>query len=570
MTSHVQSISLNPSHVEGTNNKTMSGALSVKAHCLPFSQIPHTTRLFTDYLAYAPRVQAFYSRSPYLAEWVKEEGASIRYDSDRRECIADILERQNKSWKASAETLSNIDRLRKGAAAVVTGQQVGLFGGPTFSLYKALTAVKLAEEATAAGVEAVPVFWLATYDHDLAEVNHVALPGAEGALQTLTTSSHDLAGAPVSAVRLGEEILPVVEQAATLLGDSEATNLLRETYRPGGTLGSAFARLFSRLFADWGVIVLDASDPELHRLAEPIYTAAIERAAELAGAVLKRGDALDAAGYHQQVKVALSSVLLFTLQNGARTPIHQQGQGESAEFVIGGEVGSEKISKAELLRRLHASPENFSPNVLLRPIVEDYLLPTLAYTGGAAETAYFAQSAPVYELLAGRITPIIPRFSATIVEQKPQRVLEKLEMTVPDIFAGTEGLRQKIATKYLPGDLQAAFETTKKSLETNLAEVKERLAKLDPTLADAAQTAGSKMQHQIEKLQAQAARAEGQKGDLIQRKAEMLTNALYPEKGLQERTIGGAYFMAKYGHDLLQQLHDAIHTDCHDHQIIEL
>ena len=297
----------------------------MKAHCLPFSQIPHTTRLFADYLAYAPSVQPFYPRSPYLAEWVKEEAAGIRYDSERRERIAGILDRQNRSWGASAKTLSNIDRLRKGAAAVVTGQQVGLFGGPTFSLYKALTAVKLAEEATAAGVDSVPIFWLATYDHDLAEVNHVALPGPEGALQTLTTSSHDVTGAPVSAVRLDEGILSLVEQAATLLGDSEATNLLRETYRSGETLGSAFARMFSKLFAEWGVIVLDASDPELHRIAEPIYTSAIERASELASAVLKRGEALDAAGYHQQVKVAPSSVLLFILQNGARTPIHLHG-----------------------------------------------------------------------------------------------------------------------------------------------------------------------------------------------------------------------------------------------------
>jgi bacillithiol synthase len=542
----------------------------VKAHCLPFSQIPHTTRLFADYLAYAPSVQPFYPRSPYLTEWVKQEAANIRYDASRREKIAGILERQNKSWNASAQTLSNIDRLRKGATAVVTGQQVGLFGGPTFSFYKALTAVKLAEEATAAGVDSVPIFWLATYDHDLAEVNHVSLPGSEGALQTLTTSSHAVTGAPVSAVRLGEEILPVVEQAAALLGDSEATNLLRETYHPGETLGGAFARMFSKLFAEWGVIVLDASDPELHRIAEPIYASAIERAAELAAAVLKRGAALEAAGYHQQVKVASSSVLLFTLQNGARTPIHLKGEGESAEFVIGNEAGAEKISKTELLSRLHEHPENFSPNVLLRPIVEDYLLPTLAYTGGAAETAYFAQAAPVYELLAGRVTPVIPRFSATIVEQKPQRIMEKLEMTVPDVFDAPEALRQKIAAKYLPGDLQAAFESTKKSLQKNLAEVKDKLTKLDPTLADAAETSGSKMQHQIEKLQAQAARAEALKGDVINRKAEMLTSALYPEKGLQERTIGGLYFAAKYGHELLQQLHDSIHVDCHDHQIIEL
>ena len=214
----------------------------MKAHCLPFSQIPHTTRLFADFLAYSPQAQAIYPRPPHFTEWVKEEASKISYDSTRRQRVADILEYQNKHQGASAKALANLDRLRHGAATIVTGQQVGLFGGPMFSIYKALTAVKLAEEVTSAGVDAVPVFWLATYDHDLAEVNHVAIPGAEGALQTLTTPSHDLPGAPVSAVRFGEEILPVVEQAATLLGDTEATQFLRQSYRPGETLGTAFSK----------------------------------------------------------------------------------------------------------------------------------------------------------------------------------------------------------------------------------------------------------------------------------------------------------------------------------------
>ena len=169
----------------------------MRSHCLPFSQVPHTTRLFTDFLAYSPDIQPFYPRSPHVHEWLKEESARISYAPSRRERVTAILERQNKSWNASPKTLANLDRLRKGAAAVVTGQQVGLFGGPMFAIYKALTAVKLAEEATAAGVDAVPVFWLATYDHDLAEVNHVSIPGNDGALQVLTTTSHDVAGSPV-------------------------------------------------------------------------------------------------------------------------------------------------------------------------------------------------------------------------------------------------------------------------------------------------------------------------------------------------------------------------------------
>ena len=280
----------------------MSGEPTVKAQCLPFSQIPHTTRLFTDFLAYSPTVQPFYPRSPHLSERLKDEASVSRYDPARRRRVSANLARQNKSWDASPQTFSKIARLRAGASCVVTGQQVGLFGGPTFALYKALTAVKLAEEATTAGVDAVPVFWLATSDHDLAEVNHVSIPGPDGLLRVVSTPSHGVPGAPVSDVRLGDEILPVVEEAAVLLGDSPATQLLRESYRPGETLGTAFARLYARLFAQWGVILLDASDPELHRVAEPLYRSAIERAAEVDAALLDRGQALDNAGYYQQVK----------------------------------------------------------------------------------------------------------------------------------------------------------------------------------------------------------------------------------------------------------------------------
>src|SRR3984885_12328503 len=253
----------------------MSGELSVKAHCLPFSQIPHTTRLFTDFLAYSSKVQPFYPRSPYFNQWVKEESGNISYDDSRRERVAAILKRQNEAFGSSPKALANIERLRNGAAAVVTGQQVGLFGGPMFAIYKALSAVKLAEEATAAGVDAVPIFWLATYDHDLAEVNHVSIPGADGSSHVLTTPSHDVPGSPVSAVKLGDEILPIVEEGVKLLGDSEAVQFLRESYRPGETLGTAFARLYAKIFAEWGVIVLDASDPELHGIAQPIYRAGV-------------------------------------------------------------------------------------------------------------------------------------------------------------------------------------------------------------------------------------------------------------------------------------------------------
>ena len=542
----------------------------MKSQCLPFAKIPHTTRLFTDLLSYSPAVQPFYPNSPHFSEWFKAEASDIRYEPARRERMSAILERQNKSWNASPQTLSNINRFRRGAAAIVTGQQVGLFGGPMFSIYKALSAVKLAEEATAAGVDSVPVFWLATYDHDLEEVNHVSIPGPDGLLRKLTTSSHSVPGAPVSEVRLGEEIVPVVEEAVSLLGDSEASQILRETYRPGETLGTAFAHFYSRLFAAWGVIVLDASDPELHRIAAPIYRNAIEQVSEINDALLARGEALEAAGYHQQVKVTTSSVLVFTLQNGVRTPIQRRANGNSSEFVIASAAETEKLSADELIDRIATTPENFSPNVLLRPVVQDYLLPTLAYAGGAAEAAYFAQAGAVYEKMLGRVTPIVPRFSATLVEPKVQRALEKFGITVLDSFQGLEALRRTLAARAMPADLQAAFERANKSVKESFASLQEPLAKLDPTLIEASQTAASKAHYQLDRLRERAMAAELRRSEVVTRKAEALNHALYPEDGLQERGIGGVYYVARYGTELLTRLYEAMRTDCLDHQILEL
>jgi bacillithiol biosynthesis cysteine-adding enzyme BshC len=546
----------------------MSGELPVKSQCLPFNQIPHTTKLFTDFLAYSPKVQPFYPRSPYFTEWMKEEARGLKYDSKRRERVATVLERQNKAWGASSKTLENVARLRAGAAALVTGQQVGLFGGPLFSIFKALTAVKLADEANRAGIECVPIFWLATSDHDLAEINHVSIPRPDGSLQKLEATTHSLPDAPVGTVTFGGEIESLVNAAAELLGASEIAGFLRDAYRPGETFGSAFARLFARLFADWGVILLDGSDAELHAIAEPIYRAALERSAELDDAVLARGQELEAAGYHQQVKVTASSTLLFTLHDGARVPVSRRANRDSAG--MGFLVGHESISQPELLRRISATPHLFSPNVLLRPVVQDYLLPTLAYTGGASEIAYFAQAYVVYRALLERTTPIVPRFSATLVDTKPQVLLERYGVTLRDLFQGPEALREKLASRALPQDVQAAFNNADLAVDKSLGAIRDSLARLDQTLVDSAANASSKIHHQLSQLRARAARAELRQSEILGRHAELLSNGLYPEKALQEREIAGIHFVARHGTELLRNLYDAIHPDCLDHQVISL
>ncbi len=536
----------------------------MKAQCLPFQQIPHTSRLFLDYLSYVPAVQPFYPRSPIFSEWIKDEASRVGYDPARRAKVTEILERQNRAWGASPKALANIERLKKGALTAVTGQQVALFGGPLFSILKALTAVKLAEQATAAGVDCVPIFWLATEDHDLAEVNHIALATEQGPPELFKVESHGVPDAPVGAMKFGPEVEPVVERAAALLGDADVATWLREAYRPGETLGSAFGRLFAKLFADWGIILLDPSDKEFHELAKPLFRAAIERASELDEALLARGKAIEAAGYHQQVKVTSATTLLFEVKNGARTVVRRKNGG--GDFV----VGEEKITAEALLNRIDTAPENFNPNALFRPVIQDYLLPTLVYTGGAAEVAYFAQAAVVYEKLLGRVTPILPRFSATLIEVKPQRILARYQLGLTDVLQGPEKIRETIAARSLPSDLQSRFEQAHTSLDQSIAALRESVGKVDATLMDATDRAHASMSYQLTQLCGRASRAEALRNEVITRHADALISSLFPNKALQEREVAGVSFMARYGTDLLANLYQQIHPDCHDHQVIEL
>ena len=532
----------------------------MRSECLPLAQIPHTTQLFSDFVSAYPKVQQFYSRPPYIRQWIQDEAQKLHYDDARRKRVSATLRRQNEFWGASQQTLGNIDQLAAGAAALVTGQQVGLFGGPAFAIYKALTAVKLAEEARRAGIDCVPVFWLATEDHDLEEVNQTFMPGADGVLQKLSVPVQSIADAPVGSITFGPEIASVVEQATQAMGDSEIVSALRESYRAGETFGSAFARLFAKVFAELGVVFLDASDPELHQVAAPIYRATIEHAGELGEDLLARGKELEAAGYHQQVKVTSASTLVFVLQNGARIPVHRDGTG----FVI----GEEKVSEDDLLARAESKPESFSANVLLRPVVQDYLLPTLAYTGGTAEVAYFAQAAVVYKKLLGRVTPIVPRFSATLVEPKPRSLLERYGINVVDVFQGPEQVREQLAARALPGELRSGFDATETSLKKSLAGIRSALERLDKTLVDAAENTESKMLYQLESLRAKAARAELRQTEVLGKHAQLLSNSLYPNKALQEREIAGVYFLSKYGKELLKNVYETMRADCLDHQVI--
>ena len=532
------------------------------SECLPFSHIPHSSPLFLDFLNNSPRLKTFYPRSTRILEWASSEAGLIHYDDARRQAVADILERQNHGWGWSAKTADNLRKFREGAAAAVTGQQVGVFGGPLFAILKALTAVELAAKAEAAGVPCVPIFWLATEDHDLEEVSRVSVPAVDGSLQVASTAPPAIEDSPVGNVKLGEDVLAEVAKLAELIGPSDVTDALVEAYRPGVRMGDAFAKLYSKIFSEWGVILIDGYDPALHRIALPVYRAAAEHADEIDQLLLARGKELENAGYHQQVKVTSSSTVLFEIAEGKRTVIQRSNGG----FKVGGH----RYTPAELLQKIEDAPEKFSANVLLRPIIQDYLLPTLTYTGGPAEVAYFAQVAVVYEKLLGRVTPVLPRFSATVVNPKMDKLLKKYGLKVHDLFAGPDALKVTMAKRVLPDSLQANLQNADSVVQSALARIKADLQKLDPTLVQSATRAEAKMHYQIDRLGKRAARAELLRNEIIARHADSLISNLFPHKNLQEREIAGVYFVAQHGLELMHTLYEAAKQDCPDHQVIYL
>ena len=529
---------------------------TVDSECLPFSSIPHSSRLFQDFLHHFERVQQFYKRPPLDSSWWGEEQRRIDYPVERRQAVAAILERQNREFGAGEKTLANIERLRAGAAAVVTGQQVGLFGGPLFCLLKALTAAVHAEKAGA-----VPVFWLATEDHDFEEINYVNFPETDH-LKKFSVNVPHAEGAPVGKIVFPDEITVAVQQIQALFSASEVAELLAASYRPGQNFGSAFAKFYTKTCAELGIIFLNPLDPEFYRLTAPVFSKALEKTAEINQQLVDRSQELESGGYHAQVKITPTHTLCFYLENGVRTPVRL----DDNDFVVGGR----KFSRKEMLGEAQRCPERFSANVLLRPIVQDFLLPTLFYIGGPAEIAYFAQIETVYHALAKRVTPVLPRFFATLVEPRQAKLLDRYGLTLTDLFAGPEKLREMIAGRGLPENVTKSFEAAGNHLETALRLIQESLEKLDRTLVDAASNAGSKMRHQLQTLREKAARAEARKDSEIQHHADELSSLLYPNKELQEREIGAAYFLLKYGTGVAGRLKESLKQGCGEHQIVWL
>jgi bacillithiol biosynthesis cysteine-adding enzyme BshC len=524
----------------------------METHCISFRGIPQTTKLFATFLEDFGRVARYFGHAPSVAGAISAS-QEVHLDPVVRQGVVAVLREQNLRFAGSTELdpeiARNLDRLANGAVAVVTGQQVGLFTGPAYSFYKAVTAAAYAEELTRQGIEAVPVFWLATEDHDLAEINHAAWTTRTGLAEFALPVGEDEQGRRVGEIALGEAIVaPIVTAVDTLEGPhaADVARALRESYAPDETYGSAYGKLIARLVAGRGIVFLDPLDSRLHHFAAGVYRRALDESDSLRDALLARSKELERGGFHAQVKVARESTLLFYNVDGIRQPLRQR----NGKFF----AGDAAFSGEELRSAIEKTPEAFTPNVLLRPVVQDTLLPTAAYIGGPAEIAYMAQAEVVYKHLLGRMPAILPRASFTIIEPPVARLLKKYDLDFRDVIRGRQHLRERMEAKSLPHALARRFEKDEKSLRKLLAAYQKPLERLDGTLTGALGLAERKILHQFLKLKSKAGRAENFRTGVLDRHERMLLDALYPHRGLQERTVSALPWLAAYGPEFLDDL----------------
>ena len=523
----------------------------MESACIRHTELPHTSRLFEDFVYHFDRVAPFYDGHPMEPDRFAAVAARLDFPDRRRAALVEALREVN------GET-AELERLgRPGTFAVVTGQQVGLFSGPCYTIYKALTAVKLARRLTAGGVPAVPVFWLATEDHDAAEVNHCwAFDGAHrpAAFQIDTSAA---AGQPAGEIALHD---PPVQRLRTALAElphgEQVASIVEECYRPGLSLGEAFQQLLRRLLAPYGLLFIDPLRPGVRELAAPLLRQAVNAAPELLELLVQRNRVLEAAGYHSQVHVEAGSSLFFLLNGRRRIPLRRSG--------VDYRAGETSHSVGELA----ASAERVSPNALLRPVVQDFILPTIGYVGGPAEVAYLAQSQVLYQRLLGHMPVAVARSAFTLLDARGAKLIERYGLAPTDLFQGLEVLKERIARQLVPAELEASFRGARSAVRSEIDSLRQALAPFDSTLALALDKSRAKILYQLGKIERKAARESLRRNERAAGEAEYLSNLVYPHNHLQERFYTILPFLAQHGLSLIDRLYEAVNLDCPDHIVL--
>jgi len=525
------------------------------------------SRLFRDYIQGAPQVRPFYDGAGWDLETLAATAQTSSSFGHPRGALAEALARQQEALGAERAAVLARRLAQKETAALVTGQQAVLFGGPLYVLYKAVAAMKVARLlAERSGRPVVPVFWVASDDHDFAEVRSVSVLDEAGQIVNIRYApEHEPAGEPAARIILDSTITALVEDLGRALpaGLNRDGLLARlaECYRPGATLSGAFARFLSSLLPD--LVVLDPSDPALKSLMLSVMTRELQEGSPTSRLADQRGKELLAAGYHQQVPVRPGFLNLFLHADGQRRALAF----EDSQIEVRGT--GRRLRLEEALRHLQARPAEWSPGVLLRPLAQDLMLPTAAYVGGPAEVAYHAQIAPSYAHFGIPRPALMPRPSLTLVEPSQARALEAEGLTLPDLQEDPQAILGRWVRESHP-EIEAAFARVREALEREMAGVETALGALDPTLRGAADSARGRILHQIEGLQEKATRALKKRDRVRADRLRRTRDALLPGGSFQERGLGLVSVIARHGEGIVSLIGERMDPWGRGHQVVYL
>jgi bacillithiol biosynthesis cysteine-adding enzyme BshC len=531
-------------------------------------RFPWIRRLATDYAFDYPRVSDFFAGDPAdRAAWASAIARSQQHPRQHGE-VADLLQAQQRRRGAPAEAMAAAEQLRDArTVAVVTGQQAGLFGGPLFTLLKAVTAVRLAERVRAEhGVPAVAVFWIDAEDHDWDEVKSCGLLDPDLNFRSVAVGNPPGAHQePVARVDLDESIDAALDQLSATLSVTEFTpdllNTLRSAYRTGTGMAEAFGRWLESVLGGRGLIVYDAADPAAKALAAPVFAREVQHPGETSRLATEAGAALQAHGYHAQVTPHEGSLALFHL-NGGREAIRYQDGG----FVIGERTESPEA----LLERVTRAPGEFSPNVLLRPLVQDTVFPTVCYVAGPSELAYWGQLSGVYRAFGIPMPLVQQRASATLLDANAVRFLSKHQFPLESLRAQDEAALNELLEAQLPQTVETSLQQAVHAVEERMTVVAHEVLQIDATLEGAAHSTMARMQDDLKKLHNKIIQAAKRKDETLRRQFQHARAQAFPAGHPQEREVGFVYFLNKYGPMLVDRLSEDLPIEMGSHWVITI
>ncbi len=547
---------------------TTGPAGRLKATGVDVRRFPWIRPLAGDYAYNFTKVEGLYAGNPMEPEAWRDAVGRAQPKARDRGTLVSLLRAQQARRNAPPASRAAAARLADPAAVtVVTGQQAGVFGGPLFTLLKALTALQLARRTERdLKVPTVAVFWVDAEDHDWEEVRSCTVLDAEFQPRTVTLPDLDGAGElPIARLTLGPQVEQTIDELASILQQTEFTSQiiadLRAAWRPGTGMAQAFATWIETILGPHGLVLFDSSDAGAKPLVAEVFAKELASPGRTAALAADAGDALAARGHAPQVTLQPDSVSLFSL-DGGRRPIKRQGD----QLMIG-----ETAHTSEALSRdAAARPGGFSPNVLLRPIVQDTLFPTICYVAGPSELAYLGQLRGVYEQFGVPMPLMFPRSTATLLDSGATRFLEKYGVPFLDLRTPDESALNRLLEAQLPASVEQSLRDAASQTQQAMARVIEALRSLDPTLEGAAKTTLGKMDHELRSLHSKVIHAAKKRDETLRRQFVRAQAQAFPHGHPQERTLGVVYFLNKYGPGLVDLLLEELPIDPGQHWLVTL